>query len=494
MKHPPTSPHELSSPTDWEGQAQDLVSLTSEIEKEISDVENSTSEIEKTTSEVEAAVGESEEFPSLSADAVSDNWTDDGEIEAVEEGTQTTPSATRHWALRLLLATVRLPWRFVLLLWRILLWGGRAFLRLIGFKRIDRYILGRFLTTYVFLIAIFTVIAIIFDFNEKIDKLTTGGATTREIWLDYYANFIPDLANMLSPMFVFIGVIFFTTSLAGKSEIIAMKAAGMSFNRLLRPYMLGALIIAGISFAFGAFVIPNGNVARVRFENKYTKKLFVTDVADNIQMQVDTGVVAYISHFDNRTKSGSGFSLDKLAEKKVVSRLTAETIQYDTLANHKNSWTLHRYTIRTLQGAREKIETGEKLDTTLLMEPSDFFYIKGQEETMTLPQLSAFIDRQRLRGSAGLSTFEVAYHKRFATPMAAFILTLIGVSISIEKRKGGMGTSIGIGLALTFTYILFQTIAASFAINAGFPAGISVWMPNILFALIAFGFYRNTPQ
>lgn len=424
-----------------------------------------------------------------------------------DEGTETTsttitPETTKprrpmRWGSTLRRAMRHIflsPWYLLRWIVRLLLAIGRLFLRIIGFKRIDRYILVRFLSTYVFLLALIITIAIIFDFNEKIDKLTTGGATSREIWLDYYANFIPDLANMLSPMFVFIGVIFFTTGLAGKSEIIAMKAAGMSFNRLLRPYLLGALIIAAISFAFGAFVIPNGNVARVRFENKYTKKLLVTDVADNIQMQVDTGVVAYISHFDNRTKSGSGFSLDKLAEKKVVSRLTAETIQYDTLANHKNSWTLHRYTIRTLQGSREKIESGEKLDTTLLMEPSDFFYIKGQEETMTLPQLSAFIDRQRLRGSAGLSTFEVAYHKRFATPMAAFILTLIGVSISIEKRKGGMGTSIGIGLALTFTYILLQTIAASFAINAGFPAGISVWMPNILFAFVAFGFYRRTPQ
>ncbi|WP_255498536.1 LptF/LptG family permease [Alloprevotella sp. Lung230] len=487
MDQTPTSRHNAHPFSDQEGMVQETALSTSELENPTSDVENPTSEPETAVFDTENPAATASE---LDTEDPAEAW----ELDAGEREGQAVSSPLRHWTLRWLLRLVRLPWLLVLLLGRMLHRSGRALLRLIGFKRIDRYILGKFLTTYVFLIAIFTVIAIIFDFNEKIDKLTTGGATSREIWLDYYANFIPDLANMLSPMFVFIGVIFFTTGLAGKSEIIAMKAAGMSFNRLLRPYLLGALIIAAISFAFGAFVIPNGNVARVRFENKYTKKLLVTDVADNIQMQVDTGVVAYISHFDNRTKSGSGFSLDKLAEKKVVSRLTAETIQYDTLANHKNSWTLHRYTIRTLQGSREKIESGEKLDTTLLMEPSDFFYIKGQEETMTLPQLSAFIDRQRLRGSAGLSTFEVAYHKRFATPMAAFILTLIGVSISIEKRKGGMGTSIGIGLALTFTYILLQTIAASFAINAGFPAGISVWMPNILFAFVAFGFYRRTPQ
>lgn len=402
---------------------------------------------------------------------------------------------------RRLLDFRKLPWRLLRMLGKGLKfaflgmkWLGKRFLERVGFTRLDRYILGKFLSTYIFLIGIFTVIAIIFDFNEKIDKLTNGGAKSREIWLDYYANFIPDLANMLSPLFVFIGVIFFTTNLASKSEIIAMKSAGMSFRRLLRPYMFGAAMIAMVTFSFGAYVIPHGNVARVNFENKYIKKRIVVDVADNIQMQVDTGVVAYISHFDNRIKSGSGFSLDKFSEKKLISRLTAETIQYDTLADHKYSWTLHRYMIRSLHGAREKIVTGERLDTTIVMEPKDFFYIKGQQETMTLPELNAFIDRQRLRGAAGLSTFEVEFHKRFATPFSAFILTLIGVAISIEKRKGGMGASIGIGLALTFTYILLQTVMASFATNAGWPASLSVWMPNVIFACIAFGFYKKTPQ
>lgn len=405
----------------------------------------------------------------------------------------------RRWLGKALLLLLLSPWYLLKGLWWLIRKIGQGIrwislwaLRLSGFGRIDRYILGKFLSTYLFLIAIIITIAIIFDFNEKIDKLSK--APWREVLLDYYANFVPYFANMFSPLFVFIGVIFFTTKLASNSEIIAMKAAGMSFRRLLRPYMFGAFLISIASFFLGAYVIPQGNVARVNFENLYTKKIQVIDVSENIQMQVDTGVVAFISHFDNRTKSGSGFSLDKFEEKKVVSRLTAETIQYDTLADHKYSWTLHRYMIRTLNGNREKIKTGEKLDTTIIMEPKDFFYIKGAQETMTVPELSTFIDRQRLRGAAGLASFEVEYHKRFATPLAAFILTLIGVSISIQKRKGGMGTSIGLGLVLTFTYILFQTIAASFATNAGWPAGISVWIPNILFALIAFWFYKRTPQ
>lgn len=394
------------------------------------------------------------------------------------------------YLLLLPVSPVLLVWWLLRMLWR----GWCMFVKALGFKRIDSYILTKFLTTYIFLIVVIIVIAIIFDFNEKIDKLTGTGATWQEIVFDYYANFVPYFANMFSPLFTFIAVIFFTTNLASHSEIIAMKSTGMSFRRLLVPYFIGAAIIACVSFGLGGWVIPHGNVEKLAFENKHVKKRQMVDVAENVQMQVDTGVVAYISFFDNRTKSGSGFSLDRLAEKKVVEHLTAETIQYDTLADHKYSWTLYNYTIRKTVGARDFITTGAKTDTMIMMEPKDFFYSYGQQETMTISELRYFIDRQRLRGSAGLETFEVEYHKRFAAPFAAFILTLIGVSLSSEKRKGGMGTSIGIGLALTFAYILFQTVSSSFAINAGWPSALAVWTPNIVYFFIAAWYYKRTPQ
>ena len=390
-----------------------------------------------------------------------------------------------------------LPFSPLLLLWWLLRMMWRGWCRLVqlcGFKRIDAYILKRFLTTYFFMIVLIITVAIIFDFNEKIDKLTGTGATWKEIVFDYYGNFIPYFSNMFSPLFIFIAVIFFTTNLASNSEIIAMKSTGMSFRRLLIPYFLGALIVAIMSFVLGGWVIPHGNVERLAFENKHVKKRQMVDVAENVQMQVDTGVVAYISFFDNRTKSGSGFILDRLSEKRLVEHLTAETIQYDTLADHKYSWTLYNYRLRKTRGARDFISTGQKMDTTIMMEPKDFFYSYGQQETMTISELDYFIARQRLRGSAGLAHFEVEYHKRFASPFAAFILTLIGVSFSSEKRKGGKGTAIGIGLALTFTYIMFQTVSSSFAINAGWPAMLAVWMPNIVFALIAAWCYKRTPQ
>lgn len=360
-------------------------------------------------------------------------------------------------------------------------------------KRIDRYIITKFLSTYIFLIAIVILIAIIFDYNEKIDKFTQSHVSAQKIVLDYYLSFIPYFINLFSPLFVFISVILFTTNLAGNSEIIAMKSAGMSFRRLLRPYMMSAALIAVMTFVLGAYVIPRGNVSRVNFENAYIKKRNITS-AENIQMQVDTGVVAYITRFDNTTKSGYGFSLDKFADKKLISHLTAQTIEYDTLSDRRYSWTLRMYTIRTLKGMREKIVSGERLDTMIMMEPSDFFYVKNQQETLTLPELDEFIQKQKLRGAAGVSTFEVEYHKRFAVPFAAFILTIIGASLSSQKRKGGMGISLGIGLALSFTYIMFQTVSATFATNAGFPAMLAVWIPNIIFALIAFVLYKRTPE
>ena len=360
--------------------------------------------------------------------------------------------------------------------------------------RLDRYIIYKFLSTYIFLITIIVVIAVIFDFNEQIDKLTRSHAPMQKIIFDYYVNFIPYFANLFSPLFVFIAVIFFTSKLADNSEIIAMKSTGMSFRRLLRPYMVSAAIIALSSFLLGAYVIPQTSVERVNFYNRYIKKRSDITSIDNVQMQVDTGVVAYITYFDNVTKRGYGFSLDKFVDKKLVSHLTAQTITYDTLSERRCSWTLQQYHIRTLQGKREKLESGSKLDTIIMMEPKDFFFVRNQQETMTLPQLNEFIDRQKLRGAAGISTFEVEYHKRFAAPFAAFILTLIGVTLSCEKRKGGMGASIGAGIALSFAYILFQTISATFAINAGWPPMLSVWIPNILFAIIAGVLYRRTPQ
>ena len=364
-------------------------------------------------------------------------------------------------------------------------------------NRIDRYLIKKFIGTYFFSILLIIAIVIVFDFNEKIDKLTVAnkefGISWGRIFTDYYLNTIPYFANLFSSLFVFISVIFFTSKLADRSEIIAMRSNGMSFRRILRPYIISALLIGLLNLLLGAHIIPHSNKIRTDFENQYIKKRQITMV-DNVQLQVDTGVIAFFSSFNIQTKSGSGFSLDKFRNKKLVSHLTALRVQYDTIADRRYQWRIYNYNIRQLRGMHEQITSGLELDTIIAVEPQDLLYTRNQQETMTTPEISEYIDKQRLRGSANVSTFEVEYHQRFASAFAALILTVIGVSLSSEKRKGGMGLSLGLGLALSFGYILFQTISASFATNGGWPPMLAVWIPNIIFSIVAFILYRRTPK
>ncbi|MBR1520921.1 MAG: LptF/LptG family permease [Bacteroidaceae bacterium] len=360
-------------------------------------------------------------------------------------------------------------------------------------SRLDRYIIGKFLGTYFFSIALIISIAVVFDFNENIDKFLQHDAPTEEIVFDYYLNFIPFYSNLFSQLFVFIAVIFFTTKLAENSEIIAMLSTGTSFKRLIRPYMIAAAVIALLNYGLGAYVIPRGNVKRVKFENKY-KNRGRQDITSNIQLEVDTGVIAYISRYEDGQKMGFEFTLDKFEDKKMVKHLQAMTIQYDTLSYEPYHWVITNYQTRDLQGMREIIQSGGKLDTIIKMQPQDLLISRDMEMTLTTPELKAYIDRQKARGFANIQQFEVEYWKRGATSFATFILTIIGVSISARKRKNGMGIALGIGLALILAYIMFQTVSSTLAINANFPAFVAVWIPNIVFSFIAFYYYKKAPR
>ena len=228
--------------------------------------------------------------------------------------------------------------------------------------------------------------------------------------------------------------------------------------------------------------------------NKIYKKKKKTEFAQNVQLQVDTGVIAFIEHFDGRTKTGYHFSLDKFVNKKLVSHLTAASVSYDTLSDERYHWRINNYTLRELKGMREYISHGSRIDSIIAMEPSDFLLTRNQQETLTSPELKEYIVKQRARGSGNVKPFEVEYQKRFATPFASFILTIIGLSLSARKRKGGMGLYLGIGLALSASYILFQTVSSTFAINADWPPALAAWLPNIIFAFIAFFLYKKAPQ
>lgn len=360
-------------------------------------------------------------------------------------------------------------------------------------SRLDRYIIGKFIGTYIYAIILIISISIVFDVNENLAKFTQYHAPLKAIVFDYYMNFVPYFANLFSPLFVFIAVIFFTSKLAGNSEIIAMLAAGISFKRLMRPYMISCVLISALSFYLSAYVIPHGTVIRQNFETMYKNKKRVT-AADNVMLQVGKGVIAYIQHYDNSMKKGYGFSLDRFEDKKLVSHMTAMEVQYDTISDSKYHWTVNNWKIRELRGLREHITSGISKDTIIQMEPTDLVYSKGQQETFTSPELKEYISKQIDRGSSNVVQYQVEYHKRIASSFASFILTTIGLSLSSRKRKGGMGTYLGIGLALSFTYILLQTVSSTFAVNADAPPILAAWIPNLIFAVVAWFCYRKAPN
>lgn len=354
-------------------------------------------------------------------------------------------------------------------------------------KKIDIYIIKKFLGTYFFAIALIISIAVVFDINEKLDSFLN--APLKAIVVDYYLNFIPYFANLFSPLFTFIAVIFFTSKLADNSEIIAMLSSGISFRRLMIPYMISAAIIASVTFYLNSYVIPPANVTRIEFQNKYVKNKKV-DYASNIQLQVEPGVIAYMSRYDNNTKTGYRFSLEKFEGKILKSRLTAQTVTYDS-AYH---WIIKDYMIRNFNGMREELTRGSRLDSIITIEPSDFLISRYDSELMTTSALKTYIDRQKKRGVANIKDFEIEYEKRFAMTAASFILTVIGMSLSSRKVKGGMGVNIGIGLLLSFSYILFSTVSSTFAVSGATSPRIAVWLPNIVYSIIAVYLYRKAPK
>lgn len=412
-----------------------------------------------------------------------------------------TKRKLRRWLKALQWTRHHTTWLMVAMAWigRQLRWMKRklSWMRVLNpfsyLKRLDWYIIRKFIGTYFFSIILIISISIVFDVNENLAKFSQYHAPLKAIVFDYYANFIPYFANLFSPLFVFISVIFFTSKLAGNSEIIAMLAAGVSFKRLMRPYMISAALITIMTFLLGAYVIPKGNIVKQNFEAMYKNKRRST-AADNVQLQVGRGVIAYIQHYDDRVKRGYGFFLDKFENKKLVSHMTAAEIQYDTISDSKFHWRARSWKIRKMTGLRETITSGASLDTTIMMEPTDLIFSKGQQETFTSPQLRDYISKQIDRGSVNVVQYEVEYHKRIAMSFASFILTTIGLSLSSRKRKGGMGLYLGIGLALSFTYIMLQTVSATFAINAGTPAMLAAWIPNIIFIFVAWFCYRKAPN
>jgi len=357
-------------------------------------------------------------------------------------------------------------------------------------KKLDLYIIKKFLGTFFFSIILIVTIAIVFDLSEKLDDFMEKQVPAKEIFFGYYMNFAPYFANLFMFLFVFISVIFFTSKMANRSEIIAILSAGISFKRLLVPYFVSAGFLALLSLLLSNFIIPNATENRLKFENTYINGTYYNSDR-NIHKQISPGVFIYLENYNTVTDMGYKFSIEKFENNKLVSKLMSELIQWDSI---KSKWKVHNYYIRTYGDSIHNIEYGTLTDTSLTIYPADFKERATTVETLNYFELNDFIDSQILHGNANINSYLIEKHGRLAYPFATFILTLIGVSVSSRKVRGGTGMTIGIGLLLSFSFILFMQIAKQFSINGNFPPLLSVWLPNIIYFFIAIFVYKLAPK
>lgn len=343
-------------------------------------------------------------------------------------------------------------------------------------KTLDRYIVGKFLGTFFFSIVLILSIGIVFDLTEHMDDFYETQISTWDIIFGYYIYFIPYYGNMFAPLFIFISVIFFTSKLAGNSEIIAMMATGMSFKRLMWPYLFSAIVLFIMQFLLTGYIIPPASEKLLTFYDHYINS-FTEENARNIQMEVEPGTILYIETFRSATNTGYRTSLEHFDDKTLKMRITADRIMYDSAYN----WHLENYTRRDFNGMYETLTRGARLDTIIPMQPHELFITAEYAEQMTNPKLKAYMERQRQRGAGNLQAFETEWHKRFASPIGVFIMTLLGVTLSCKKVRGGMGKNLGIGVTLSAGYILFSTLSTSFSVSGTMSPFMAVWLPNFIF-------------
>jgi len=358
---------------------------------------------------------------------------------------------------------------------------------------LDWYIIRQFLGTFVFSLVLILGIAVIFDFSEKIDDFIQKQAPLKAIVFDYYLNFIPYFATLFAPMFVFISVIFFTSRMAANTEIIAILNSGMSFRRLMIPYFISAAFIALGAFILQNYVLPHSNIARLDFEEKYYRSSDFRRVnVTSVHRQIYPNVYIYMEQYNRISQSGRNFSMEKFNESGMLeSKMTANMIRWDSTTNKWGAWW---YYIRETDSLGERISTGRRIDTVLNLGPDDFTRAPEFVHTMTRGELVDYIDVLRSQGSDEIKLYLNEKHRRNASPFAFFILTVIGVSLSSRKIKGGIGMQIGLGLMLTFSYILFLQFSSQFSLKGDLNPALAMWIPNIIYTFIAAGVYYTAPK
>lgn len=359
---------------------------------------------------------------------------------------------------------------------------------MLGIKKIDWYIAKRFMLTFVMALILIIGIVIVFDVSEKINHFVENKAPLKEIIFDYYLNFIPYFVNMFSPLFVFISVIFFTSQLASNSEIIAILSCGVSYRRMMVPYVVTSILIALLSLGLNFFVIPKSNVKKVEFETKYVKTQSNSFNLRNLHYQISPGQYVFIESFSRWNNTAYKFTIEDVQNNKLVRKVSAESAVWDSTTT---GWTLKRVFVRDYSaGLKDKVVYKDKIDTVIDLKLKDLFNNEKTVETLTYPQLEELIRTQAMRGDTTAMYAKLEKHRRMAMPFSAIILTIIGVALSSRKKRGGIGWNIGIGIALAFSYILFLRFSEMFVYTDTLPPGIALWIPNLLFAVIAAVLYN----
>ena len=349
-------------------------------------------------------------------------------------------------------------------------------------KKIDIYIVKKFFSTFFFAITLILAIVIVFDVSEKIDDFLENDLNIYQIIFEYYIHFIPYFANLFSPLFMFISVIFFTSKMANNSEIIAILNSGMSFYRMLRPFLFCAIILALSSFILGHFIIPESNKKRIEFENNYIRSKYYSKTK-HIHMQIQKGQYIYMESFNPKNNIGYKFTLENIKENKLTSKLTSNYTKYN---KEDGTWSVYNYTIREFGEKKDLITSGNKIDTTINLNPSDFTKQKSLIESMDMLELNKYIKNEELKGNEQITYYKIEKHKRNAFPFSSIILTLIAVAIASQKIKGGVGIHLGIGILITFSYILFMQISTTFSTNSSLSPALSVWIPNIIYTILCY--------
>ncbi len=359
-------------------------------------------------------------------------------------------------------------------------------------KLIDRYIIGKYLGTFVYTLAVFVLVIIIFDLSEKLDDFLENDMSVWEVFTEYYAGSVPFYVNMLSPLMNFIAVIFFTAKMADQTEIVPILSGGVSYNRFLRPYFIAAFIIFSANLLSNLYLLPYTNKIKNRFMNQVVNK---NDpyTKSNIHMRLDKNTYIFIDNFDNRSNIGYRFTLDRFKGDELEKKIVADKISYDTL---KKVWRLNNYSIRTIKGLKEgMVYANDKTkDTVLDMKPDDFSAYDNVVENMTNSELSDKIRKEKIRGSGIMNDLLFEQYKRYTQPLSAFVLTLIGVALSSRKVRGGVGLSLGIGIVLSFLFIVMVQFTKMFSTKGGFSPLVANLLPIIIFALLGAIILRKAPK